>query len=391
MYLKFIRFLTGICLLTSFWPVLRVFNLSIFDLLAPAVIISTLPYNPKNKNGSFKAFQLATIGTTILLCSGIISWSSSADPTDHIEKVIKIFIALSAMIGLAYTITNRKILSIVESLTVLCISSAISSFVCMLQGEFNILINLIPEITNIEEWSRMTGLAEHPIEAGYISVFGVTISIGLAIHTRQWSLYLILGLIEAYSLKYSASLTAFFALIGSFSTVCLYMRKFKFFAAVITLVLLSSTVISVNGSTDKLWSRIEMLTENTKDYETLQYRENQLNKTVQGITLGTIFIGNGYSELDLPDYMEIHNGFIASLYHFGFLGVISQIILISFFCIQMKSNSPFAIKAILLASILTFIAAYMTGPPFSRRSLWITPLMLSAYMTSSYRSHYFTR
>lgn len=383
MYRHIVRALSTLGFLTAFWPAIRAADITIFDWLSSLVILFAAPYKPKERGAPLRSFNIAIAGVALFVLAALTSVFSSRAPIEHIIKAAKVSLALTAMIGIVYLLQNRKIFSIGEALTLLCISASISSFVCILQGHFGILAQLIPDSENgVQEWARMTGLAQHPIEAGYVSSFGTVIALGMALHTRRWFFYLPLGLINIYSLRFSASLTALFAMVCGCGVLFLYARAQKAHLAFLALGVMGSILALSSGAPGKLTDRVEGLVESGSNYETLQLREIQLTETLKHIDIQTIFIGNGYSLTDLPEHLEIHNGFLASLFHFGILGLTSQILLISFFCACLRHDAPPSLKGMLLACILVFTAAYMTGPPFSRRSLWIPLLTLGAYLTT---------
>jgi hypothetical protein len=104
------------------------------------------------------------------------------------------------------------------------------------------------------------------------------------------------------------------------------------------------------------------------------------------IDASTLAVGNGYSTADLPYKMEIHNGFLASVFHFGFMGLISQCLLIAFFVGKLRNTAPRAVKGILLGCIVVFAFAYLSGPPQARPSLWAPLLFLGAFLGAPRRT-----
>jgi len=382
MYKSFLRWFFGLTILTGFWPVLRIASVSLFDLLAPAAIFLALLYHPKERGIGLASFRLAIAGIFFLIFGGMISIPSSSNDFDHITKVIKLVVALSGMIGLAYLAVNRKILSIQESLKLLALSASISSLICLLQGQFGILASIVPDTSlGIEEWTRFTGFAEHPIEMGITSAFGAAISLGLAIETRKWLSFGLLVAINVVALKFSASLTSVFALFASCAIVCWMTKSYKIMIAAGVAGTVGGIVAFSAGLLGPLTIRIENLIETQGNYGTLQTREQQVGRALNMIEPSTLFVGNGYSTADLPFNMEIHNGLVASVFHFGLLGLMSQFLLILFFALPTtRRDISQSYKAILMACLLIFLCAYLTGPPFSRRSLWVPMLILGAYL-----------
>jgi hypothetical protein len=343
-----------------------------------------IPYAPKEKGASLSGFRLACAGIAVLGLGGIVSVGSSYDPYEHLSKVIKLAIALSGIVGLTYVLANRKIVTLTAALTVLCVSATTSSAICLLQGKFHILTGLIPKDLlpkGVMAWSRMTGLAEGPIEAGEVADFGTIIAIGLAIYTRRWILLLPLIAINLYSFTESASLTALLALIVAFGALCAYAKTYKLMIYGIA-VSIAVAVLASALDARRLTGRIDSLLRSENNYVTIQSRELQWKKSIELIEPRTLLIGNGYATADLPYHLDIHNGMIASIFHFGILGLIGQCLLIAFFLTRLGHTAPLALKSTLLGCLVIFALAYMTGPALSRRSLWVAPMILSAYLTT---------
>jgi hypothetical protein len=384
-----LRGAAAIVMLFAFWSTLRIGSLTIFDCTAPVIVILASLMGGKEKNITLSAFMLPFVGILLFTLAGILSMAFSSDTTDHLEKVGKVLLALSMMLCLAFVLSRKNIFSVVEVLTLLAFSGAVHSTVCILQGRFGILVGLIPELVNgLQEWNRVTGLAEHPIEAGTISAYSAVISVGLAIHTRRWLPYLLMAGIDMISLKYSASLTATFSMVVGIGAVSLYTRTYSILIAYVCVIAIALVAIIASGDMQgKLASRVNALTQVGGNYESVKTREDQLNKTFARIDFTTILFGNGYSFADNPDQKDIHNGLLASIYHFGALGLISQLCLIWFFVSRFRGDAPRNLKAILLGGVIIFAAAYLTGPPFSRRSLWIPMFILAAYMPKRVSGH----
>lgn len=381
MYRQTLRLLAALSLLCTFWPVLRFQDVTYFDWLAPVTVLLALGYLPKERGAPFSSYALATIGMGLLALAGIISVAPSGDSIQHIMKVVKLSVAISGIIGLAYVLENRKLLSITEALLLLCLSATASSVVCILQGKFGILTKIMPrDLAQVQSWTRMSGLTEHPIEAGIASCFGIIIALGLGMYTHRWWIYVPLMAVGVYSLTESASLTAVFALVIAFGCVALYARAYK---ALVVGVIVAICGLALASALDahRLTDRLESFSHSGGNYGTVQSRQIQWARALDMIDAGTLLYGNGYSELDLPFHMEIHNGLIASLFHFGLMGLAGQCLLIAFFAVRMRHKVPRQLKSILLGILLIFCFSYLTGPALSRRSLWVTPFILGAYLT----------
>jgi hypothetical protein len=383
MYLKFLRLTAAVCLLFTFWSERRLFDISIFEVLAPLVILLALPYHPKEPGIGLDTFRLAIIGVAISAFAGVISTPASFDPYEHILKVLKLVGAFVLVVGLAYVLTNRKILTTVELFYLLALSSAVCSFVAILQGQFGMLLGLLPKADNetVTNLSRMTGLAGHPIETGIISAYGAVIALGIGIYTRRWLFIAMMIAIDIYSMKFSASITAFFACLTAITAVCIYTKKYHLLVGGFVASVLALTIAAaLSNGTSLLETRLASLAQSQNNFVTVQSREMQLQKALTLIDAKTLFIGNGYSTADLPYKMEIHNGVIASVFHFGLLGFVSQCFLISFFVSRLRHDALRPLKAVHIGCVIVFSAAYLSGPPQARPSLWAPMLFLGAYL-----------
>lgn len=383
MYLWLLRALAAACLLCTFWPVLRFHDVTYFDWLAPVTVVLGLAYTPAERGAPLSAYSLAIGGILLLLLAGIISVAPSGDSIQHLAKLIKLTVALSGILGLAYLLANRRLLSSTEALTLLCLSASANSMVCILQGRFGMFTHLIPaESGRIEAWSRMTGLTEHPIESGVASCFGIILAIGLGMQKRAWWIFFPLVLIGLVSLTESASLTAVFALGVAFLAAGIFARAYRTLIAGAA-VAVAGLVVAFALNAHRLTDRLEQLSRSQGNYSTVRSREMQWASAIDGISPQTILFGNGYSELDLPFHMEIHNGVLASLFHFGLLGLAGQCLLIAFFTVPLGRPAPAYLRYMLLGIVVMFLFSYLTGPALSRRSLWVTPFVLGAYLTVS--------
>lgn len=381
MYRKALRAFATVVLLFAFWPVFRIGGLTFFDCTAPFVVIAAMLL--PNVEKKIYGFHYAIMGLFIFAFAGVVSMVSSSDPMGHLLKMATLLLALSMMLAFVYTLAIKRIFTMTEALRLLSLSGAIHSFVCILQGRLGLMMWVIPSVDlGVFEWSRLTGLAEHPIEAGMISDFSTVIALGLAMHTKQWKRYLLIALIDVLSLKYSASLTATFALAVGIGAVCVYSRAYKILFSGIVLVVVVGAIGLASGGAEsgKLLSRLTMLAQSQGNYGTLQLRQTQWKMALDRITAQTVMIGNGYSPSDLPLGFDIHNGLIAAVYHFGVLGLLSQFLFITFFMGKLSGNGAKDFRSILLGCIVVFFSSYLTGPPFSRRSLWVPMLMLGAYL-----------
>jgi hypothetical protein len=394
MYRQCLRVGAAICLLSTFWSGIRLFDISVFEWLALLIIPCVWIHRPKEQGVTLGEFKLAGCGLALLTFAGIISSQSSFDAIEHILKVGKLLAAFILTIGLAYVLANRKIFNVVEVLYLLCLSAAACSLVAILQGQLGILTGLIPKTGDaVESWTRMTGLAEHPIETGIVAAYGIAIGLGLGIHIRKWWMLFLLIAIDAYSMRFSASLTAVFAFLIASVVLCVYAKAYKviFLGAAAGALVVAAVVAVSPGTAGLLGGRLTSLYENTGNYATVQSRAIQLQKAIDLIAPSTLAVGNGYSTADLPYKKEIHNGLLASVFHFGLLGLISQCFLIAFFVAKLGRDAPRPLKSILLGCTIVFFLSYISGPPQARPSLWAPVMFLGAYLAIPKRDRFSSR
>jgi hypothetical protein len=376
MYRHILRAMAAFALVVSFWSVLRVGGLAIFDWSAWLVVGAALPYRVQDRALSFSKFELPAAGIWLLAVGGVLSFFSASDVLEHLLKVFALLLAFCMMLAFVYVLASKKIFNFAEALSLIVASGAISSAVVILQGRFGILTSLVPDTPyGVQAWSRLT------IEAGTTSALTVVIALGLAIRSRRWLLYLLPVLLGVYSLKYSASLTANLALVVGICAVCLYSRAYS---VLLVCIVGGSAVMSIALATGAagtlLQNRLQHLVSDQGNYESVRSRQTQLEHTFALINAKTIFAGNGYSVGDLPEGRDVHDSLLAALFHFGILGLASQCCLVWFFVGKIRADMPREVKGILVGCVIVFGAAYLTGPTLSRRSVWIPMFVMGAYL-----------
>jgi hypothetical protein len=381
MYQRFVKFICTLCLLFAFAPVLRVLDITVFDYLSVIAFVAALLYVPKDRGVPVSEFRLAVSGIGLLALAGIVSLYSSFDPIEHIVKVIKLVVALGAVVGLSYVVVNRKILTVVDVISLLCIAATACSGVCILQGGLGLLTGLRAVTTEIADTTRMAGLAEHPLEAGEIAAFGIVMSVGMVFYTGKRFRFILMAAVNLVSIKYSASLTSIIGLGAAMVAFCIYVKAYRLLTIGGLVGTFGFVVAFSAGALGGLTDRLAILGKSQGNYSTLQDREMQWQQTIGSIDARTMFFGNGYSLEDLPLGLEIHNGLLAALFHFGVLGLLSQLFLIAFFSTKLRSEADRHLKCILLACLVIFLASYLTGPGLSRRSAWVPLMMLGAFLT----------
>ena len=380
MYRNLIRLLAATTLLLTFWTSLRIGNITVFDWSAVPTVLALMLYRDQDRASRSDSWPIVGLG--LLAIGGLLSASSSSNALEHLQRVAALLVDFSMMISLAYLLSKKRVLTLQEALSVLVISGTVSSFTAILQGRFGMLTSLVPNTPHgIEEWNRLTGLTEHPIEAGITASFCAVIVLGLAFHSGKWFICLLLLAVNVYSLNYSGSVTAYVALGIGLCALCITLRRYLLltgFAAGITVVMTLALASGVIGA--KLGDRLGRFIEDPIHYKTMGYREAQWEHTLYLMDTHTVIFGNGYAKAELPDQKEIHNGPLAALFHFGMFGLAGQCVFIWLFVRELWGRSARAFKGILFGCVLVFGSTYLTGPAMARRPIWVPMFMLAAYL-----------
>jgi hypothetical protein len=366
-------------LLTIFWSTLRVASITVFDLLSVVTLMLAAFLAPVSPHDDRRI--LRRIGAALLIgaIGQLLSTLAATDEITHLIKAATLTFTTAVMAALVYVVLSRRILSI-ESILIGFVASALcSAVVSILQGRYQILQSLIfldPNGTGrIEEWNRMPGLAEHPIEATTTIGYGMIVL--LFFRSRSANLLVVPAMaIMVYSMIYTSSFTGIIAT-GIGCIVILVLQRRLAVVGIVALVapLALTAALSVSPM---LSQRVSNLFTLGLEYGTVQNRSEQLSMTIERMDPFSIVTGKGYSPGDLPTDLEIHNGFVAALYHFGIFGLIGQILMI-WFCLQpLLRSEKHRTKLLLLGIFIVFIANYATGPVLARRSNWLPVLFLAA-------------
>lgn len=227
---------------------------------------------------------------------------------------------------------------------------------------------------------RAVGWAEHPIEAGYICAYGTVLSVYF-INKKINFVSLALLTINLLGLRYAASLTA---ILGTFAGIIIFLiitRNKRLFGLIIlsaTLGVFFATDLKSLYVIDKLFNVLN----NGTDYNTVSSRVVQIKVALEHVDGRSLFIGHGYSNSEKIMDMDIHNGFIANLHHFGILAVLANMSVFLFLVRNLiKTSSNTYQTALFAALIVVFLSVYISGPTLSRRSLW-SPLIAMSAMIS---------
>ncbi|WP_145984417.1 hypothetical protein [Bradyrhizobium nitroreducens] len=365
-------------------------GITIFDVLAPVCIAVLLLASPADKTISDdRDLRLIAESQLFFVIASIASAIPSAAVGEHIAKCIVIAIAMIAMFVMASLIVRKCILSFNEAAFWLALSAGISSAFVILQGQFRLFTSISPVFnTGTQEWLRATGLAEHPIEAGAIAGIGMVLALHLLLarrvarHPFTAGVLLAAIFVDAYSMISSASLTAVGSVAAALAAQLVLARRYGLLMA--TIAAIPAIVLPyLLASSSLLGDRLLQLLTLGDRFTTVQSRQSQLSETLGQIDFASFILGHGYSFNDLPQGLEIHNAALASLYHFGVLGLISQICICAYLLRKVISPYPAPMRGALLGVLLVFFGEYLTGPVFARRSDWITVIVLASFMPSA--------
>ncbi|MCK1521652.1 MULTISPECIES: hypothetical protein [unclassified Bradyrhizobium] len=381
------RYMAMACLLVSVWSAIRIASLTVFDALAPLCILLLLLAPTANSAARDKDLRLIVVSQVLFAIAALVSTIPSAAIGEHLSKCIVVSVAMIAMFLMATLIDRKKILTINEAIACIALSAAISSAFVILQGQFRLFTSISPVFSEgVQDWLRSTGLAEHPIEAGAIAGIGMVLALHLLLNrappNRKVLTTFILVLfmvVDGYSMVYSASLTAVGSVVAALAAQLLLARRYVFLlvaGSAIPAALIPYLLVSSNLLGDRILQLLLM----GDQYTTVRYRQDQLSETLAQIDFGSFMLGHGYSFEDLPQGIEIHNALLASLFHFGVLGLISQLLICLFLLRKLASPYSPALRGALLGLLIVFFAEYLTGPVFARRSNWISAVILASFM-----------
>ena len=364
----------------SYFSNVRIFGTTIFDIVIVPTLGLLVLFTSKFKSQNSSHTSILYLGLVLFIFAALISAFQATDSNDHTLRVLKLALAFVGLLVLCMMVSKTLAADSRTILATFCVAGAIHSVVCILQGQFGILISLLTQSGPIEIWTRFTGLAEHPIEAGYISAYSSVCALALIRNGRTAAFYSALIAVNLFSMKYSGSFTAMLGIIGGLAIATVMLRSPRIALGGLGAICVAIPLLLIfSGDNSFLAHRIEMLLEQGTQYQTLEGRISQWEFTLKEIfhDENIALFGKGYSKADLPGG-EIHNGLLASLYHFGFVGLISQLVTILYFVLAAFRTPDRRIKATLFGCIVIFMAGYMTGPAFFRRSLWVPVLAIAS-------------
>jgi hypothetical protein len=384
--LKIFASLSGAIIIAfAFYSALRVLSITVFDVLALIYsFIMLLIFYRK-----FRYPELLEVPFWIfilILTSSLVSLVFANESTDHVAKCAVLIIGFWDMFLLAYVVVVSGYFSKHIILNIMCISGTISSVFIILQGQFGLFTSLLID-NEIELWSRFPGLAEHPVEAGLIGAYTGFLALVNTLDARSvlrkifWAVALMITL---YSMKFSGSFTGMLSLAGATCAMLVVRRAWWVLAVfAVMLVLLGPIVANPDFLGDSfMHERLTNLLVYGENYETVQSRLQQFHAAIAMMSSNPLsfLFGLGYSEKDLPMFLDIHNGLLAAYFHFGILGFIAQVLTLLYISHAALIEKDRADRSVFIGIFLIFICAYMTGPAFFRRSIWMLPIISAMFI-----------
>ncbi|WP_404543548.1 hypothetical protein [Bradyrhizobium sp. USDA 223] len=351
-----------------------------FDVVAAGYCLLAAPFVLLKSNRDLIARHgLPLFALALFILATLASASVAYDTNDHLLRSSLLAAGAFLMITFSLTIGRVEGLSFEAITQTLAISSAITGVVCIAQGKFGLFLNLLPS-ERLEFWTRPTGLAEHPVEAGQIAAYGCLFATSLLLRKRRIYLNGACLVIIAYSETISASLTGVICSIGCVLALLVARGSLKFSSIVIMAVLVPGIgfIASEFFSDTFLAARVSELFQTGLEYGTLNSRTSQMADAIDAIfaSASSFSLGSGYDPGALISKLDIHNGLLASWYHFGLLGAASQLLFIFYFvsaALRKEKNE----RIIALLGLAIFVLFYFSGPAFFRRSVWLPIFLLS--------------
>lgn len=363
---------------------IRVGGITIFDILTVfAVLFLFLSPQWRKLRSSFATLLYLSLAVSCF--SYLLSMLAAENTFSHLAKALSLVVAMFSVFVFVHLAYERRAITARATLLALSIGGALSSFVVILQGRFGVMRSIIPT-DNIEEWTRMTGLAEHPIEMGYTTAYSIVATICLisADKSLRWVLFPVL-IINFISLIYSASFTSY-ASIGISIALLFFLLPLKKGMSFVGLLLCVLAAFYFSANQDSfLVERIYSLIQSGGQYDTLASRTGQLSKALADVEDNFLrsIVGLGYDSKALPDGLEIHNGLIASYYHFGLLGFLGTMLLLAVPVMGIATSRSYTLRVCLLCMLVVFMAGFLSGPGFFRRSAWVPLLMVAVHCVGS--------
>ncbi|WP_156799855.1 hypothetical protein [Novosphingobium resinovorum] len=353
---------------------------SLSIVLFPVMGYSYLQYLHQGGTRGNRMPVVAIVSSLLMMMATLLSSLVATDLESNLFKGFFVGITLALTALNIYFIFAGRIIAPKLAFEALVLSATLHSLCVIAQGQFGLFLQLSSQ--EWQGWSRATGLAEHPIEAGMSTAVGILCAVHLLFDNpgtaRRFLLLVAATAICLISLTYSASLTAGFGLLTALLIQALVARRAHWLFGVVPALLLVLSVVLPYISDSQLGNRLSTLAQTGGNYGTVQSRSKQIVLAISKIDAPSALIGKSFDMQTTPMGMEIHNGFVAALYYFGLLGFISQLMLIVFSIRRATHQRWLALKGTFFGILIVFATGYLTGPGLSRRSVWVPILLVAA-------------
>jgi len=379
-----IRALAFLYLLTVGWSALRLGSVTIFDVASMALLpVLAVSWQERGSRqlANPALVRVAVLGGILIALGTMLSALVATAVVEHVIKGLLIAASLTV------TAMNLALLLSTEALTprqavwAVFASAAVHSFVAILQDRLGLFMGLTGEV-KLQDWMRATGLMNHPIEAGIFSAVGVVLGCFLLFEARRVSASgaaILAGTAMCLcSLTASASLTATLTLGAALAAQFVVSRKVALLSVLLPLAALGGVLLLGASQDNRLAERLQTLSRQGSAYGTVQARDDQIETAMRRITLRSFLVGLSFDPRTTPQGLDIHNGIVAMDYYFGVLGLTGQAGLIAYLAWRIRRQRWAPVQGAFLAVFVLFLAAYMTGPTYSRRSMWVPVLLFAA-------------
>lgn len=352
------------CLSFAF-SALRVGGVQVFDLLAAATILLVACIRPAAM-ATVVARSADLAAYTILMLLAVVATALlTPDIASHLDRSLRI-VAQTVLVWTFVRVATAGVgLTTARLLRLALVSCLVCSAGIIVEGEFS----------GHAAWVRSTGLAEHPIEAGYIAAFGVLIGVDAALRRGLGPFLVVAILVCGYSLRYSVSLSALGGLGAGLLVLLLLNRRYRSLAVAALCVVL--WLYYEAGTNSLLFGRLHAAIAAGGDYVTVANRLAQNGLALSLLADGSFLFGRGYALSVLPFGQEVHNTLLAAVFHFGLLGLFATLILWRKLFVAALQRGGAGYHPLMVALLVLFLAISLTGPALARRSLWFPLVVVS--------------
>lgn len=370
----------------SFYSNIRIGPLTVFDVVGALYCAVVLPHTVVVRKAiTLLPDPLLLAAAAVFLLAVLGSGSVAYDGSGHFQRCGLLLGGLLLMMVFSQLVVAFGRIGLAEIQQTIVLSSAITSIVCIAQGKLGLFMGLL-QSEKLEFWTRPSGLVEHPVEAGLVAAYGALFAVSLILDGRRVILNALCAGLILYSMTIIASLTGVAAALLGIGILLFVRKGFSVFLLVPIVGLIGIILFLYADSFSGTFfaERLTQLSESGLQYETLSSRATQIDDTINTILSGgvNIILGFGYDPELQIDAREIHNGLLASQYHFGLLGAVSQLCFLGCFFHKAANMKSPAAKIVCLLAFMMFLAFYMSGPAFFRRSVWLPMFLITAVSTS---------